>query len=79
MNDTPFKSKEVPEFLDVQESPSLDVKIVPESPTTIKVFSPKWILSKSCEVPEVFENHEDPSEDVRIIPESPTATKISLL
>ena len=48
--------------------------MVPPSPTTTKVLSPKVIPERLLLVPEFLDDHEVPSDEVRMVPESPTAT-----
>ena len=66
---------EVPEVLEVQEVPSDEVKIVPESPEITKRPFPYEIPLSLFDDPDSLEVHEIPSEEVRIVPESPLITK----
>ena len=66
---------EVPEVLEIQEVPSDDVKIVPESPEITKRPFPYEIPLSLFDDPDSLEVHEIPSEEVRIVPESPLITK----
>ena len=70
----PLSSLDVPEVLEVHEVPSGEVRMVPPSPTTTKVLSPKVIPERLLLVPEFLDDHEVPSDEVRMVPESPTAT-----
>ena len=69
-------SSKIPEFLEVHEVPSEDVRMVPDSPTTTKLLFAKVTPRKYCEVPDVLEVHEVPSEEVRMVPNQPTATNV---
>ena len=50
--------------------------MVPPSPTTTKVLSPKVIPERLLLVPEFLDDHEVPSDEVRMVPELPTVTKV---
>jgi len=68
----------VPEVIEVHVVPLSDeVRIVPDSPTTIKELFPKPTPFRRFDVPEVLEVHEVPlSEEVMMVPEEPTPTKV---
>ena len=67
---TPLRLTDVPEVLEVQEVPlSEEVRIVPESPTAMKILFPKVIPSRSSEEPEVLEVHMIPSAEVKMVPD----------
>ena len=75
---TPQRSFEVPDVLEVQEIPSEEVRIVPELPTTKKVFFAKTTEFKVLVVFEVLPIQLIPSEEVRIVPDEPTAKNLIL-
>ena len=65
---------EVPEVLEVQVTPSEEVRIVPEKPTTTKVLFPYATALRLFEVPEVCAVQFAPSDEVSKVPSAPTAT-----
>ena len=65
---------EVPEVLEVQVVPSVDVRIVPEKPTTTPIVL--GLMAKALRlfvVPEVCAVQHVPSAEVSKVPEAPTA------
>ena len=73
---TPQRVFVVAEVLEVHVTPSEDVRMVPESPTTTKVPFEQVTPERVFVVPEVLEVHVVPSEEVRMVPEAPTTTKV---
>ena len=73
------KSTEVPDVLELQEVPSVEVKMVPLSPTDTKSPFPYVTLLRLFVVPEVLEVQVVPlSDEVSMVPELPTATNETL-
>ena len=70
----PLSQFVVPEVLEVQEIPSEEVSIVPESPTAMNVLFECVTPESRFVVPEVLKVHVAKSEEVNIVPASPTAT-----
>jgi len=73
---TPQSLSNAPEVLDVQEVPSEEVRMVPESPNVTKVLFQKVSPARLFFVIEVLLSQEVPSEEVRMVPESPNVTKV---
>ena len=71
---TPLSVSDVPEVLSVQVVPSVEVRMVPESPTVTKSPFPKVTPLRYSDVPEVLSVQVVPSEEVRMVPQ-PTVTK----
>ena len=67
---------DVPEVLSVQEVPSVEVRMVPDSPTVTKSPFPEVTPLRYFHVPEVLLVHEFPSGEVRMVPELPTVTNV---
>ena len=65
-----------PEFLEVHEVPSDELRINPEEPTTMKRLLRNFTSLSVFEVPEFLEVYDIPSDEVRMIPELPTATNV---
>ena len=65
---------DVPEVLSVQVVPSVEVRMVPESPTVTKSPFPKVTPLRYSDVPKVLSVQVVPSEEVRMVPQ-PTVTK----
>ena len=77
---TPPRVYDVPEVLSVHVVPSVEVRMVPDSPTVTKSpFRPNDVPEvtpfRLNDVPEVLEVHVIPSEEVRMVPKPPTITK----
>ena len=66
----------VPEVLEVQVVPSVEVRTVPNFPTTTKVLLPNLTPLRFSVVPEVLKVHVVPSIEVRIVPLFPTVTNV---
>ena len=76
LQETPQRSFEVPDVLEDHVMPFDEVRMVPDSPTAIKVLLTQLIPLRLYEVPDVLKVHEAPSGEVRIVPEKPTPTKV---
>jgi hypothetical protein len=70
----PYKFSSVPDVRVVQDTASVDVRIVPESPTAMNCDPVHAAPRKRFEVPDVCVVHVTRSDDVTIVPKSPTAT-----
>ncbi len=67
---------DVPEVLEVHEIPSVEVRMVPDAPTTKKVLFAYVTPLRKPDDPEVLEVHEVPFVEVRMFPDAPTTTKV---
>ena len=79
-NPTPERLFVVGEVTLFQDDPlSVDITMVPESPTPTKVLFPNPTPKRSFEVGEVTVLKDDPlSVDLTMVPETPTPTKVLL-
>ena len=64
---------DVPEVLEVQVVASVEVRMVPLSPTVTKVMFSKMTILRLFDVPEVLEAQVIASGEVSRVPEAPTA------
>jgi hypothetical protein len=76
---TPKRLLDVPDVLEIQLTPSTEVRIVPFLPTAMKMLFPYVTPWRSFDVAVVLEVHVIPlSKEVLIVPPPPTTTKRKL-